>query len=221
MFTRIVNATLMLDLDLRDPDVPLTDTGRSQAQAVGGWLRGLDQAPDVVLCSPYARAAATAELALRAGGLDLVPERDERLRERDLGVLDGLTGKGIREQLPAEAARRAHLGKFYYRPGGGESWADVVLRVRSVLRDVRTAYAGQRVLLFSHQAVIMSARYALESLSEQEILAIDSDEPLANCGITTYAPTGSGLRLRSYNETAHVEAETEVTAEPDASARVV
>ena len=64
-----------LDLDLRDPDVPLTDTGRSQAQAVGTWLRELEEPPEVVLCSPYARAAATAELALRAGGLDLVPAR--------------------------------------------------------------------------------------------------------------------------------------------------
>ena len=58
---------------------------------------------------------------------------DERLRERDFGAFDGMTGAGIREQYPDEAKRRDLLGKFYYRPPGGESWADVALRIRSLL----------------------------------------------------------------------------------------
>ena len=37
------------------------------------------------------------------------------------------------EHYPDEAKRRDLLGKFYYRPPGGESWADVALRIRSVL----------------------------------------------------------------------------------------
>ena len=44
-----------------------------------------------------------------------------------------MTGAGIREQYPDEAQRRDLLGKFYYRPPGGESWADVALRIRSLL----------------------------------------------------------------------------------------
>ena len=44
-----------------------------------------------------------------------------------------MTRSGIREQYPEEAQRRDLLGKFYYRPPGGESWADVALRVRSLL----------------------------------------------------------------------------------------
>ena len=211
-----------LDLSVRDPDVSLSDTGRSQAQALGGWLAELDEPPEVVLCSPYARASATAEIALRAAGLDLQPVRDERLRERDLGQFDGLTGRGIRELLPSESERWEHLGKFYYRPPGGESWADVCLRVRSVLRDVRLEHGGGQVLLLSHQAVIMCARYVLEDLDEPEVLAISAKQPLANCGITSYAGDGSGLRLIRYNEVAHVVADdTAVTAEPDVSASAV
>lgn len=43
-----------LDLDVRDPDVPLSDTGRGQAEALGGWLAALleDQRPTAVLSSP-------------------------------------------------------------------------------------------------------------------------------------------------------------------------
>ena len=71
--------------------------------------------------------------------------RDERLRERDLGAFDRLTGSGIKEAFPEEAERRGAMGKLYYRPPGGESWTDVALRIRSVLSDIRADYVGKRV----------------------------------------------------------------------------
>ena len=100
-------------------------------------LEQLDPArrPDLVLCSPYVRAARTAELAL--AGTEVPVESDERLRERDLGAFDGLTGTGIRESFPGESERRSAMGKFYYRPPGGESWTDVALRVRHLLAELR------------------------------------------------------------------------------------
>ena len=211
-----------LDLSVRDPDVSLSDTGRSQAQALGGWLARLAEPPELVLASPYARATSTAEIALRAGGLDVPVERDERLRERDLGQFDGLTFAGIRALMPTESDRWAHLGKFYYRPPGGEAWADVCLRARSVLQTLRLEYPDRRILLVSHQAVIMCFRFVLENLDEHEVLGVSSHDPLANCGITAYEAKGDRLALRTYNEVAHVVAdEAPVTTEPDVSARVV
>ncbi|RZS90203.1 broad specificity phosphatase PhoE [Motilibacter rhizosphaerae] len=209
-----------LDLDVRDADVPLSDAGRAQAQALGAWLGEQQPAPDVVLCSPYARARSTAELAVRAAGLELVAERDERLRERDLGAFDGLTSAGVRELLPDEARRRERLGKFYYRPPGGEAWTDVCLRVRSVVESLRLDHAGEDVLLVSHQAVIMCFRFVLEGLDEHQVLQLASDEPLANCGLTTYVERDGGLQLQAYNQVAPVEAGARVTAERDASADV-
>ena len=67
---------------------------------------------------------------------------DERLRDRELGILDALTAHGVDVRLPAEAARRRWLGKFYYRPPGGEAWTDVALRLRSFLRDAAQAADG-------------------------------------------------------------------------------
>ena len=99
------------------------------------------------------------------------------------------------------------MGKFYYRPPGGESWTDVALRVRSVLGDVRGQHAGRRVWVFSHQAVIMAFRYLLESLSEQELLEEDSRTPLGNCSLTVYRPTSEGaLELLTYGRVDHLEA---------------
>ena len=43
---------------------------------------------------------------------------------------------------PEESERRTKLGKFYYQPPSGESWSDVVLRVRALLTDVREAFDG-------------------------------------------------------------------------------
>ena len=119
----------------------------------------------------------------------------ERLRERDLGQLDGLTGQGIRARFPDEAERRSHVGKLYYQPPSGESWADVVLRVRSLLSDLREGHDGARVWLVTHQAVIMAFRYALEGLDERELLEIDRTTPIPNASLTRYVRRDRGLLL--------------------------
>jgi|SRR5829696_4873124 len=193
-----------LDLSARDADVELSPNGEEQARTLGRWVAGLadDQLPDLVLSSPYRRAAGTARAALG----DLGPEvlMDERLRERDLGLFDGLTGKGIRAGYPEEARRRSHVGKFYYQPPSGESWADVVLRARSLLSDLREGYDGRRVWMFTHQAVIMSFRYALEELDEEELLDIDRSTPIPNASVTRYCRGEEGLVLESFADDAHL-----------------
>lgn len=176
-----------LDLDDRDADVPLSPTGRQQASALAAWLeheRGAADRPDAVVSSPFRRASDTAALATRHLAVDV--EHDERLRERDLGLFDGLTGRGIRARYPEEAERRDRLGKFYYQPPSGESWCDVVLRVRSLLGDLQEGFDDARLWLVSHQAVIMSLRFVLEELSEERLLDIDRTTPLPNASLTVY-----------------------------------
>ena len=208
-----------LKLDVRDPDVPLSDTGRGQAQALGRWMASLpeNERPTAALSSPFTRALTTAELATDEIGLGV--RSDERLRERDFGAFDGMTGAGIRGEYPAEAERRDLLGKFYYRPPGGESWADVALRVRGLLSTEGMRYDGERLLLVAHQAVIMVFRYVLEGLTEQELLAVDKDEQVANASVTRYETGAEGeLELVEFNVVEHlVEAAEDVTEEPDAS----
>jgi len=206
-----------LELDIRDPDVPLSDTGRAQAEALGRHLAALpeDERPTAVLSSPFARALTTAQLA--TAGLDVRVRTDERLRERDFGAFDRMTGAGIREHFPDEAQRRDLLGKFYYRPPGGESWADVALRIRSLLATESLRHDCDRLMIVAHQAVIMVFRYVLEELTEQELLAVDKEEQVANASVTRYEATDDGeLHLVSFNEVYHLEAEDEdVTEEPD------
>lgn len=202
-----------LDLDFRDADVELSDTGLAQADGLGKWLRDQDGSvhPDVVISSPYRRALQTAERAV--SGLDVEIQHDERLRERDLGIFDGLTGIGIRSRFPEEAERRRKLGKFYYQPPSGESWCDVSLRVRSLLDDLRVGHDGARVWLFSHQAVIMTFRFVLEGLSEERLLEIDRTEHLPNASMTSYRRDGELLELVRFADTTAVDSTAEVTDE--------
>jgi len=205
-----------IDLAHRDVDVPLSDNGEEQAAALGRYLRSLDEPPTVLWTSPYVRAEQTAAIALDRAGLDLPRVVDERLREREFGVLDGLTGQGIRSLFPDEAERRKKIGKFYHRPPGGESWSDVLLRLRAALADLGREAEGERVLLVAHQVVVLLVRYVLEQMTEGEILAIDRAADVANCSVTDYRSQDGRLVLEAYNLVDHLErSDADVTAEPD------
>ncbi len=178
-------------IDGRDVDVPLSDLGHRQAKSAGEWFAALpaDERPEVILTSPYRRARQTAKAICEAGALSGGPERpvvDERLREREFGIFDRLTTAGIRARFPEESAHRAVLGKFYHRPPGGESWADVILRLRSMLNTINLHYADRRVLVVCHQVVVLCFRYILEELDEAEILRIDRKADVLNCGVCAY-----------------------------------
>lgn len=214
-----------IDVAERDVDVALSPLGQRQARALGAWFAAqpVDQRPTVVMTSPYLRAMDTARIAV-AAGLHLGPRRfvvDERLRERELGMLNRLTRHGISSRYPEQAELRARLGKFYYRPPSGESWCDVVLRLRSVLDHVYLRCGTERVLIVAHQAVVLCFRYLLEGLDEARILDIDAHTDVANCSITAYdrAPDGDGMQLRVYNLVAPLEqGGAAVTEESDAPA---
>ncbi|GLR48244.1 histidine phosphatase family protein [Sphingomonas astaxanthinifaciens] len=214
-----------IGIDMRDVDVPLSELGHRQAAATGRWFasRPDDERPEVILSSPYLRARQTALAICEAGGLAGGRARtvvDERLREREFGVFDGLTTLGIRQRFPEEAAHRARLGKFYHRPPGGESWADVILRLRSAMNSINLQYSGRRVLIVCHQVVVLCMRYILEELDEAQILAIDKSSEVLNCGICAFDFDGSQLeaapRLALWNQAAPLEEEgAPVTAAPD------
>ena len=217
----------MIDIDVRDVDVPLSHLGQRQALAVGRWFGQLapEDRPNIVLTSPYLRSRHTAGLIVKTADIkedsySLIV--DERFREKEFGILDRLTAVGVKEQFPDQAEFRRLLGKFYHRPPGGESWCDVILRLRSATEMLAREYCGQRVLIVCHAVVVLCMRYILEHLTEAELLAIDKKAEVANCSVTMYehdetlGPRGN-LRLKMFNFVAPLEeAGASVTSEPDA-----
>ena len=217
----------MIDLPHRDVDVPLSELGQRQADALGDWFAKMpeEERPEVVLSSPYVRAQQTAQAVCRAGGVAGEGNRliiDERLREREFGILDRLTMSGIREKHPEQAEHRALLGKFYHRPPGGESWVDVILRLRSALDSISLHYADKRVLIACHQVVVLCFRYILEEMTEAEVIRVSRESNVLNCGVCEYVferEDEDALctpRLVRYNHAAPlIEEHAPLTAEPE------
>lgn len=216
-----------IPLEMRDVDIPLSQLGEQQADALGRWFaRGEGNGrPDVILCSPYKRARDTAWRFRAAGGAssDECICADERLREKEFGILDGLTTAGVTVEEPQQAEFRRLLGKFYHRPPGGESWCDVIFRLRSLLDTISLHYPGRHVMIVAHQVVVLCMRYIIENLDETEVLEIDRQGDVANCSVTEYRHDPSvgkdgALTLVRYIVTAPVDEDpvASVTSEPDA-----
>jgi broad specificity phosphatase PhoE len=216
----------VIDIPHRDIDTPLSELGEQQAAALGHWFGELPPArrPEVVLCSPYVRARHTAQLLMDAAGFTGRSVRlrmDERLREKEFGILDRLTVAGIRQKYPELSEQRTHVGKFYFRPPGGESWCDVILRLRSLVEMVAREHGSQRVLVVAHQVTVNCLRYLLENMDEAGILSIDREADVPNCGVTSYEydPSSDGMVPDLVNFVAPLrEAGAPVTVEPDAPA---
>jgi broad specificity phosphatase PhoE len=216
----------IIDIATRDADTPLSTLGQQQARALGQWFAELPpgQRPNVLMTSPFKRSQQTVEAVADVLGIDHSDiSVDERLREKEFGVLDRYTVAGIKAKFPELAEQRALVGKFYFRPPGGESWCDVLLRLRSLTEVLRRDHVGDRVLIVAHQVIVNCFRYLLECMDERQILEIDRQADVPNCSVTEYAFDRAGpdarFELRVANFALPLKAAgTPVTAEPDTPA---
>jgi broad specificity phosphatase PhoE len=188
----------------RDADVRLTEQGERQAREAGAWLRAEYGRFDAAYISPYRRTRDTADFA--TASLDPTPVKviEERLRERDFGLIESLTRHGFMTLHPGEWERRRLVGKYYYRPPGGESYPDVNLRVHSFLGTLVREHPGQRILVVTHSVVVLAFRRLIERLGEEEVLELDRSNEPKNASLSIYESfpgetVGTGLALQQWN----------------------
>jgi broad specificity phosphatase PhoE len=155
------------DSSLRDMDTPLTEAGNRQARATGEHL-AKEYKFDAIFTSPYQRTMQTAKRILEQMKAKPPLKGEERIREIEFGILDGLTMDGMKTKYPEEFARREREGKYWYRPPGGESRPDVALRVHSFLGALTRDYHRERsVLVVCHSVVVLVFRRLLERWGEE------------------------------------------------------
>jgi broad specificity phosphatase PhoE len=164
--------------------VELSENGKKQAIATGQVI-GKEFKFDRVFTSPLKRTKQTAELLVGQFPYKVDTTEEERLREIDFGILDGLTKHGVKHHHPEEATRKEKLKKYYYRPPAGENWPDVALRIHSFLGTLTRDAAGDSVLVVCHAVVVLVFRKLLERLSEDDVLEIDKKD-VVNCSVTHY-----------------------------------
>ena len=147
--------------------VPLTDLGREQARHAADEVARLVAAGTVVLSSDQLRAWQTAEIVAARIGSPVTAE--PRLREQSMGRLEGLSeSELVVEQTPVG------VDIADVRWGGGESLADVAVRLRSLLASL-SGY--DTVVLVGHE---LSLRVLLALLDGRTHRDCDFDLPLGN-----------------------------------------
>jgi len=192
----------------RDAEVPLTEYGRAQAAALGEWIgdRPEDELPQVVITSPYLRARETWRIAAEKSGVALPePTTDDRLVDRLLGDLEMLTRAAVTQRFPGEAQRRAEAGEYRYTPPGGESFADIEVRLGSFLDDLHRDHAGQRVIVVAHDAVVLMMRAVIEQLSWDKVLEAErAAGSVRNASLSRFVEVDGRLKLAYYNSVDHL-----------------
>ncbi|MDY7088902.1 MAG: histidine phosphatase family protein, partial [Actinomycetota bacterium] len=187
----------------RDAEVPLTELGEKQARALGEWIGALpeNERPQVVITSPYLRACETWRLAAEASGVGLPePSTDDRLVDRLLGDLEMLTRAAVTQRFPGEAQRRAEAGEYRYTPPGGESFADIEVRLGSFLDDLHRDHAGERVVVVAHDAVVLMMRAVIEHLTWDQVLAAEREAgSVRNASLSRFVDVDGRLELACYN----------------------
>jgi len=176
-------------------DPELTALGISQAAAVASAIKTVEDASDVAaaLCSPLRRARQTAEPVGAALGVEVTPH--DGLLETDFGDWDGLTFAEARARNPGVHGR--WLGDDTVPAPGGESFADVGVRVAALRDELVATYAGRTVLLVSHVTPIkMLLRQALDS-GPSILFRMHLD--LASLSIAEFYPDG-GASVRLVNQ---------------------
>lgn len=173
----------------RDADLPLTAVGHEQAAWLGRRLAQLPpaQRPLRLICSPYRRTLETADAIIRHAYANsrIAFSLDARLRPKAFGVLEGLTRQGVRERFPGLTAERERVGRFHFRPPGGESRADVVQRVGDFLDELRLRHDGEPVLLVTHQIVVNAIAHLLQP-DAADALATDDDGWVPNARLYAF-----------------------------------
>lgn len=129
-------------------DGPLSETGRHQANQVAGILACVPLSH--VLSSPMLRAQQTAAAVADRHGMSV--QTIDALHEVDVGIWEGLAWAQIMEEQPDEYARFiSDPVTISYR--GGESYGDVLARVKPPLLNLFTEHAGESIAVVAHNVV--------------------------------------------------------------------
>ena len=173
-------------------DSALTELGLQQARDTGVKLR--DYQFDAAYSSPRTRARVTAETIL--AGRDISLNEDARLREINLGRLEGMNKESLPEELKP-AFRSFWKDPKAYQPVDGETFADARDRMVAGLLDLAKRHHGEQVLIVSHAAAIKLALCHIEGKDEAALWQPPGvDNGQLSC--VEWSPE-QGLRITLYN----------------------
>jgi probable phosphoglycerate mutase len=178
---------------------PLSPRGRRQAQATARALK--DEELTAIYSSDLARAVETAEALAKVTGLPI--NATSAVRERSVGVMEGLTFEDAAQKHPEQYAALLRRD-FEHVLTGGESYRQLLDRAWQKLDEIIARHKGGKIAVFSHTGTIcILALHLMGALDAPELKPVWISN--ANCAITRFELRDDGfVRVLSINDTRHL-----------------
>ncbi len=178
---------------------PLSELGRQQAEITAAALA--KEHIDAIYTSDLLRAVQTAEPLAEILKLKIV--KTSAFRERNIGVLEGLTFDESKEEFPRDyyALVNRHVHHVITK---GESYRHLLRRATGALREILRIHRGERVVIFSHTGAIcfltLHLLGAINRKTKQTPWLVTS-----NCGVNRFEIRGrNNVRVLALNDTRHL-----------------
>lgn len=162
-------------------DVPLTETGKLQAHKAAETLRS--EKIDLIISSDLGRCRTTAEIIAKATGAEII--FDSNLRERNLGIVQGMFAKDRDTMYP-------EIYTYEGKPPEGESFQELEARIWTAIRGHKKHHGHKNVVIVTHGGVIRIFLKRLKNWGLEEMFAFfpenagitefDILDPCSNCG---------------------------------------
>jgi len=178
---------------------PLSKLGIDQAEKAAKALA--KDGIDAIYSSDLLRAVQTAEPLAKL--LDLPIHQSAAFRERNVGVLEGLTFDESKDQYPRDYYALIHRN-IHHVITNGESYRHLLRRITNELRNILRNHQSQRIAIFSHTGAIcfltLHLLGAINRNTKTTPWLITS-----NCGINRFEFRGSrNVRVLAINDTRHL-----------------
>ena len=179
---------------------PLSDLGKHQAELAAKALAR--ENINVIYSSDLFRAVQTAEPL--ANLLDLPVIKTDAFRERNVGVLEGLTFDESKQVYPRDYYALVNR-EVHHVITKGESYRDLLKRATGALHEILHIHRGERIAIFSHTgAICFLTLYLLGAINrstKQTPWLVTS-----NCGINRFEIRGrNNTRVLALNDTRHLQ----------------
>jgi probable phosphoglycerate mutase len=176
-------------------DSRLTDKGIAQAKALAQRLAR--ERFTALYSSDLGRAVQTAMAIADLTGHEIVT--DGRLRERHLGIFQGMTADEIMSRYPEERRQFRTMGADFVIPGG-ESMRQQIERNVAYLNELAAKHRGEQIVVVTHGGVVSGFfRYTL---------AIPLDAPrrfeFVNAGLNVFARDEANWMLLTWGDVSHL-----------------
>ena len=178
---------------------PLSELGQEQARLTAKALA--KESIGAIYSSDLLRAVQTAEPLAKMLGLEIVTS--QALRERNVGVLEGLTFDESKEAHPEDYYALVNRN-IHHVITEGESYRHLLNRISTELRDILQQHRGQRIAIFTHTGALcfmtLHLLGAIHRNTKQTPWIITS-----NCGINRFEIRGPrNVRVLALNDTRHI-----------------